>query len=248
MRPRRLPALLSLVASLALVAACGSASGSGSPGATTAGTQGAGATEAPATQGSGATPGPQASFDFSNATGGLASLTSYKISLQVGGADIETTIINGPVAAKQVTETVGSKVIRAIEIGNDTWLDEGTGTYVKNALPKSAVDAMFGAYDPVMLFSAVQSQPELAYLQNMGTESKNGINAVHFHADQNTQLPAGASAIPAGTVFDMWVAADGGYVVAIEASGLDSSGVSTSELKIEVSNVNDSSLSVTPPA
>jgi len=245
MRPTRVPAVLSLVASLALVAACSSAAGTASPGAT----QGASATQAPAsTAGTGATAAPGASLNLGNVTGGLTNLTSYKVSMQLGEADVETVVINGPVAAKQVTQTSGSTVIRAIEIGNDVWLDEGSGTFVKNALPKSAVDAMFAAYDPVMLLNAVQAQPALAYLQNMGTETKNGINAVHFHADQNTPLPAGASPIPAGAVFDMWVATDGRYIVALEATGLDAAGVATSSVKIEVSNVNDSSLTVTPPA
>jgi hypothetical protein len=88
----------------------------------------------------------------------------------------------------------------------------------------------------------------MAFLQNMGTEQKNGQSAVHLHADQNTPLPAGASPIPAGTVFDMWVAANGGYIVALEASGLVASGSTIDSIQLELTNVNDPALKVEPPA
>ena len=100
----------------------------------------------------------------------------------------------------------------------------------------------------IMQRGPVQKQPELAYLQNMGTEQKNGQNAVHLHADQNTPLPAGSSPIPAGTLFDMWVAADGGYLVALEATGLLSTDATVGSIQIELTNVNDPTLKIEAPA
>lgn len=246
MRPNRVPAVLALVASLALVAACSSAAGTASPGTT----QGASATQAPvATAGTGATAAPGASIDVGAAADDLAHLQSYKVTLQLTGsnaANVETIVVNGATPAKQVSLTSGSKVTRIIEIGSDVWVDQGTGTFVKGAMPKAAADAMLMAFDPAILMNTIKARPELGFLENKGTEQKNGVSAVHLHADQNTQLPAGASPIPAGTVFDLWVAADGGYIVALEATNTDPGDAGT--VQIEVTNVNDPSLSVTPPA
>jgi hypothetical protein len=246
MRPNRVPAVLSLVASLALVAACSSAAGTASPGAT----QGASATEAPVATAGGATAGPQATFDFGTATN-LANLQSYKITMMITGSstvNVESIVVNGANPAKQVTSTSGSEVTRVVEIGQDVWVDEGSGKFVKNALPKAAVDAMFQDFDPLVLMGSFRANPDIGFLQNVGTEQKNGVSATHYHADQNTQLPLGASPIPAGTVFDMWVANDGGYVVALEATGVESAATNAGTVQIELTNVNDPSLTVTPPA
>lgn len=248
MHPRRLPAVLSIVTILG-VAACSSAAGSASPGASTAATQGT-PTEQPAATGA-ASQAPGASVDVGGAASALAALSSYKVTMQITGsssASVETIVVNGATPAKQVTETSGSEVIRIIEIGEDVWLDQGTGTFVKNAIPKSAADAMLQAFDLSAMLVNMQKQPELAYLQNMGTEQKNGQNAVHLHADQNTPLPAGSSPIPAGTLFDMWVAADGGYLVALEATGLLSTDATVGSIQIELTNVNDPTLKVEAPA
>jgi hypothetical protein len=248
MHPRRLPVVLSLVASLALVAACGSAAGTASPGAATQGTTG---TQAPAATQATGTQGPAATIDLGNATGGLANLSSYKVTMVLTGSsalNVETVVVNGATPGRSVMETSGSTVLRVIEIGPDVWVDQGSGTYVKNAIPKTTVDAMMAAFDPVLLFANIQKNPDVGYLQNQGTETHNGINSVHLHADSTTPLPAGATPIPAGTVFDMWVAADGGYLVGLEGKGLAATGSETDSVSIELSNVNDPSLTVTPPA
>jgi hypothetical protein len=251
MHPRRLTVVPTLVAILA-VAACNSAAGSAAPGSSTAATPGATATEQPAASQPGtASAAPGASVDVSGSAAALAALSSYKVTMQIAGsstASVETIVINGATPAKQVTETSGSEVIRIIEIGEDVWLDQGTGTFVKNAIPKSSADAMLSAFDLSTMLVSMQRQPEIAFLQNMGTEQKNGQNAVHLHADQNTPLPAGSSPIPAGTLFDMWVAADGGYLVALEASGLAATGSTTDSIQIELTNVNDPALKVEAPA
>ena len=55
--------------------------------------------------------------------------------------------------------------------------------------------------------------------------------------------------VPAGAVADIWVATEGGYLVALEASGLTGSGNgSFSSINVELTNVNDPSLKVEPPA
>jgi len=244
MSPRVRLIVLSLLVALAL-GACGTAAGTAAPGATTSATEAA--TQAPATQAP-ATQAPAASIDVGGSASALAKLSSYKVTMQIVGtssSSVETVVVNGATPAKEVTETTGSRVVRFVEIGEDVWVDQGTGTFVKSAIPKASVDAMLQPFDLAVLLGSMQRQPDFSLLQNMGTEQKNGQSATHLHADQNTPLPAGSSPIPAGTVFDVWIATDGGYLVAIEASGISST---LSSLQIELTNVNDPSLKVEPPA
>jgi hypothetical protein len=241
MQPRRLPIVLIVIAAGAFTAC---SSGGASPAVSTA----AGQPTTAAT--SAASLGPQASVDVGNSAEGLSNLTSYKIAMQITGssaASVEAIVVNGATPARMFTETAGSTVIRIIEIGDDVWVDQGTGTYAKDVLPKSAADAMVAAFDPGVILTNMKKQPALAYLQNLGTEQKNGVSATHLHADQNTPLPPGASPIPAGAVADLWISVDGGYLVALEASGMGgTSGLDT--ITLEVTNINDPTLSISPPS
>lgn len=249
MHPQRAKLVLSIVAVSALLAACGTSSASTGPGesgaAATSGTQGTpapGATEAPG----------QTVGDLSGAATALANLSSYKVTMAGAGGtgpfNVELIRINGSSPALSFIETSGSKVLfRVIEIGTDNWVDQGTGTYAKNLVPNTTLTGMMSAFDPGVMFSNTSKIANFDRLENKGTESKNGIQSIHLHADQNTQLPAGASPIPAGATIDLWVAVDGGYLVGLETVGFGaaSGGV---DLSIEVSNINDSSLTVTAPS
>jgi hypothetical protein len=244
MHAPRFSAGLRLFAAVALVAACNSAAGTTAPGSTTGTTPAAGSTPE-ATQ---ATPsqGPGASVDLGGAAAGLSNLTSYKLSMVTGTASVEATVVNGPPKARQVTEIGSTGTVRVVQIGTDVWFDPGNGTFIKNALPAAAVDDMFKAFDPaVFMANLLRQAPQINSIPPVGVETKNGVQATHIHADSSTQLPAGASPIPAGSVFDLWVAVDGGYLVALEATGVSASG---GDVKLELTNINDPTLSVTPPA
>jgi hypothetical protein len=247
MHPRRLPLVLSLACAAALLAACNSASGTATPAAPGA-TAGPGATPAQ-TAAAGASQNPQASIDVSGAMSDLANVSSYKVSMTVSGQTaVEVIYVKGPPVAKSVTTTSGSVTSRFVEIGNDDWVDQGTGTFVKNAIPKASLDALLSAFDPLIFMKNLQTNTNLQYLQNQGVESKNGTQATHLHADSSTQLPAGASPIPAGGVVDLWVAVDGGYLVALEAHGFATASADSGDVTIEVSNVNDPTLTVPTPS
>lgn len=250
MYPRRATLVLSLFAATTLLAACGTSTASTAPGqsgaAATPGAQG--------TPGVATTPAPGATLgNIGGAASGLSNLSSYKITMAGAGGtgpfNVEFVKINGASPATSFTETSGSAVVfRVIEIGPDNWVDQGTGTFAKNAVPNTSLDGMMGAFDPGTIFRNASQGQDLNALENKGVESKNGVQAVHLHGDQNTQLPAGASPIPAGATIDLWVAADGGYLVALEVVGMPSDSAGLSNFSIEVTNINDPSLTVSPPA
>jgi len=180
----------------------------------------------------------------------LSNLTSYKVTITTtGGSDsggATIVVVRKPVPAESFTSTFGGHTIRLISIGTSVWMDEGAGTFVKNAIPASVALSMTSSFDPGTFLVAMNKHGQLKLLQTVGIEQKNGVQTVHLHGDHSTPVPAGQPTIPPGGTIDLWVAVDGSYLVAIEGVGIKDA--SNSSFKLEVTNVNDSSLTVSPPA
>ena len=64
----------------------------------------------------------------------------------------------------------------------------------------------------------------------------------------NATSPAGQPSIPPGGTIDVWVATDGNYLVALEFNGVAEVGGGATSGQLEVTNINDPSLTVSPPA
>jgi hypothetical protein len=235
---------LSLLAGVALLA-CNSAASSS---LTSSGTPNSQPTQTPAGQSAAAaTPTAAGTTDVGLAGQNIANLTSYRahITTPTGSADI--VIIRQPTPAESFNTTDNGKTIRLIVIGSTDWIDDGTGTYIKNAIPATAATAMTTAFDPALIFSGFAKQAVLQYLTQVGTETKNGVSAVHFHGDQNTHGPNGAT-IPPGGMIDVWVSTSGDYLVALEATGMNPSSSTSGSFSIEITNINDPANAVNPPA
>ena len=141
------------------------------------------------------------------------------------------------------------KPLRAIIIGKDDWVDENTGTYVKNAEPAAALTRRSST--PSIRASPRRDSTRSRSCKRvppMGVETKNGVQAVHYHADQSTALNPPNPTVPPGAVFDVWVSTDNDFLVAFEYSGLKSKDGSETAGQIELMNVNDPSLSVKAPS
>jgi hypothetical protein len=201
--------------------------------------------------------------NVSGAASGLASLSSYKVTVTTTGGGASSTmtsvVVRQPSLAQSFTVTTGGQTTRIVSIGSDVWVDTGSGTFMKNVLPASAMQGMTAAFDPGTIFTAVNANGQLGWLQDKGVEQKNGISATHYHGDHSTVIPAGQVAIPAGATFDLWISTSGNYLVALEYQGLTTAGAGLPSPgagatpgatggSIEVSNVNDPTLTVTPPS
>jgi hypothetical protein len=255
MNSRRVTAV---VACALLFAACGSsatptpagnpapAASPAAPAASQAAAPSAAAPSAPASV------APAASVaDVGGAATALSNLTSYEVTVTAtGGSDGGTAdiiVVRTPTPAQSFTADFGGQKLRIISIGTDVWVDSGTGTFVKNAIPQAAAQAMTAGFDPGTYLSLINKNGFLHALQTVGQETKNGVPTLHLHGDHSTPVAAGQPTIPPGAVIDVWVSADGGYLVALEGTGItDSSGPSS--VKLEVTHINDSSLKVSPPA
>ncbi len=271
----RAPRLLSLAAIAALaVAACGgTATASVTPTETPSG---APATASPAAEPSVTAPseapvsqapasastgeGP----DLEGATTALDSIRKYAIAMTISGmmptaSGASAITMNGVVdqdADAYEFEMSGfqglgapGSAIKFIVIGSDAWVDLlGTGSYMKQPGGGGAFDQMKTALSPSTLLGQF---PTSGYeLLKVADEEKNGIATTHYHADaaQNPQLVA---SIGADGVMDFWIAADGGYLVSMNMSGtMDAQGTGTPapvEMSIDLSRVNDPSISIEAP-
>lgn len=267
MVPRRVLSMVLTLGVTALLAACGGSSATKAPAAVTTGggtpasagapSQASAAPSAPAASAAPSS-APQPSVgDVANSAGGLANLSSYKLSLTTSGGSRDMTVtvvvVHKPSFAESVTEAAGGHTTRMVIVGTTLWMDEGTGTFVKAPLPASAIQTMTAGFDPSVSLQEINKNGVLSALKTMGVETKNGVQALHLHGDHSTPVPAGEPTIPPGGTVDLWIATDGNYLVAMEWSGVVSAGATPSanlpaSAKWEITNINDPSLSVSAPS
>jgi len=170
-------------------------------------------------------------IDISDATGALEGVDSYRMTIAVNGEEVfAAVVVREPVEARAITVAGTSIVI----IGDEAWIDG-------SSVPLATVEGLTGAYDPVLLFGAYGQIGELNGMTDLGTESKNGVNARHYRID-NTSPVLGAS-LPAGAAIDIWVA-DAGYLVAYVVSGVEDAG---GDLSLDITNINDPANTVEQP-
>jgi len=176
------------------------------------------------------------SFDIGDLTKGLANVDSYKVAINVGSDQSLTgTVVTKPELARDYTLKDGTHIV---VIGDKAWLGKGTST--PQAVPDSMATALLGMFDPTLLVGAFSGPAIAAGATNQGTETKNGIQATHYHIDSTTG--AGLAGIPAGASVDLWIA-DKGYLVALEAKG-----TSGGDFSIEVTDVDDPANKVVAPS
>ena len=166
--------------------------------------------------------------------GALEGIDSYRMTVTVEGeVQYAATVVREPVEASDVT--MGD--VRIIVIGDEAWLDAGTGTF--QSVPVATVGGMTNAFSPIMLFGAVGQMGALQGVNDLGVESKNGVQARHFRVDSST--PIVGPSIPSDAVIDIWVAEEG-YLVSYAASGLGGG-----DMSLDLTNINDPSNTVEAP-
>jgi hypothetical protein len=85
----------------------------------------------------------------------------------------------------------------------------------------------------------------------VGTEQKNGVNAQHFSGNEATGTFFSALAGVSGTwTSDVWLAADGGYLVAstVAAQAATATSAGSFSIDVEITSVNDPANKLSPPS
>jgi hypothetical protein len=136
--------------------------------------------------------------------------------------------------------------LEVVVIGDQAWVRDASGSWMKSPGGAADFDAAFTALSPIDL--AGQFEGLTPGLVAVGSERKNGTSSRHYRADATTAGNA-AAGLTAGTA-DLWLAAHGGYLVAFAVDGTwDVDGTPTPiTLRIDVSRVNDPANVVRRPA
>lgn len=243
---------LLLTAMVAIGAAgCGSSSTPGSGAATAAGPNG----------GSGAVVGPAGTAGLSGAAAKLAGVTSYKFSLTLLGGDTSTTLANllgttdTPNAAATLTGTIVVKPAPAadmtlgdlhmIEIGGTDYLDQG-GTGVFLPVPAKGLADVYSASQ---MFSTTIDETMTGDFGFVARENRDGVAADRYTATAAGLAKIAANAGVAGATWtaDEWIAADGGYPVAMAVIG-KAKGAVVYEVIVDVTRVDDPANTVVAPS
>ena len=247
----RTASLLAMLLVAVLLAACdGAASptpattGATSPSPTAAATPSEAPTEAPtsaaATDGTGFGP----DIDLGAAAAALEGIDSYRISMTTEGAGsvaVEAVVVRSPQAAQQYTITVGPSSQRLILIGEQAWMDPGTGTYAP--VPAEVAAGLSSSFDPAVLVGSFNNPMLRMGLESVGRETRNGVETSHYRLDATSPVGQMASLQP-GAEMDLWLA-DEGYLVAFEARGMDPS---VPLIRMDVTHINDPTNIVEAPS
>jgi len=234
-----------LLIAVLLVAACGGAASTTTPETPAEATPAAGETAAPTQDGGGGEATPDMAvptFDLGALTGGIPGVESYRTSFSIGGElAYESVVVTKPVISKDITTYDGGEPsTKFIIIGDEVWTAEGPDAEYQS-VPSELGNAMLMAFDPALMLGAFASADLTGLGGNVGTETKNGVQAHHIRIDPTTAAGF-AAAMPAGSSIDIWVA-DAGYLVAWEMSGFEDD----QNISIQVTNVNDPANKVERP-
>jgi hypothetical protein len=246
LRRARLFGALSL--SAVLVIACGGGTAStapeaSQPTASAAASEGpsAVASEAPPSDGALPSIGAIPSFDLGALSGTLPGVDSYQTSVSLNGEEqYHTVVVTEPEVAKSITIFDGGEPgQRIVIIGDEAWVADGpNGTF--ESVPSQLANAMI--FDPALMLGGFTGVDWGTAGSNLGTEEKNGVQAVHLRVDSTTAAGLGGQ-IPPGAAVDVWVA-EAGHLVAWEMSGFPED----ANFSIQVTNINDPANQVERPA
>ena len=152
---------------------------------------------------------------------------------------VNTTVRNPVEASKYEVSTPDGKAIAIVKIGDEAWISQDGTTFV--SVPAATVDTMLSSLRPELLLAAFQVDSMASDLIATGTETKNGVQATHYHIDDTT------AGVPADMVADFWITEDG-LLVAFEASGLSTTSSGAFDtLNVQITNINDAGLQVERP-
>jgi hypothetical protein len=205
-------------------------------------------------------PAPSGGLDLIGAANALADLDSYRVTVasrglvpattSSGQVTMTSTLVQGadPAAAFTMTGVDGYEGgrLQAIVIGEEAWVRNGSGGWSKSPGGAADFDAAFTTLSPIDLVTDFEGLA--GALAQVGPQRKNGQQATLYRSTDGDEQ-AIAAGLSHGTM-DLWLAADGGYLVALGIAGTwDVDGAPTLvNLTIDVTRVNDPANRVAPPA
>ncbi len=242
-----------LVAAAIGLAACGGGTDTASPGGASAEASGAESMEASAApsvaESMEASAAPSVpSIDLGGAAGDISNLSSYQLDISIEGGSSGTQSMTIMATHDPVDAT--HYIMDDFELitidGQGAWINQG-GTWI--AAPGGA-DSFMGLFDamaPDTLISAYSLGLYGNEFVDAGNEQHNGVDTKHYHLDASDVSGPGSESFPSDGTMDLWVANDGGYLVGMQYAGTDPATGEHAQVSMEVSHVDDGSISIEPP-
>jgi len=182
------------------------------------------------------------SFDLGELAASLKGVDSYRVKIDIGGGQTYAgVVVTKPVLSRDLLIGTGPSATHIVVVGDLTWIGQGSGPLAP--APAEMTGPMLGFFDPAVLLG-VFAKASLASSQDLGTETKNGVNSHHYKSNASL-LGGGTLGLPAGSSIEFWTAVDGGYLVSYAATGFG--GVAGGDMTINVTNVNDPANKVKAP-
>lgn len=185
-----------------------------------------------------------------DAANALADLKSYRVSIvsrglvpatPVGGeVTMTSTLVQGDEPAAEFGMTgvdgyAGGR-LRAVVIGDQAWLKEGSGAWVKSPGGAADFDAAFTTLSPIDLVAEFDGLSPA--LRRVGPATRNGQPTIHYRTNANDVL-ANEAGLTSGSV-DAWISTHGVLVGLAFDGTWDLEDTPTGVvLKIDVTRIDD---------
>lgn len=180
------------------------------------------------------------SFDPSDILANLEGIDSYRVVVTTDGeVSYSAVVVTKPELARDIQLGDSDDDDRIVVIGDEAWMGSGDDL---EPVPPAMSTAMLAAFDPFLLFAGFTQAAAWDGAEDLGTEDRNGVSARHHRIDDSTAFGS-IPQMPDGASIDIWVAEDGGYLIALEVVGEDGD----DGFVVDVSDINDPSLSVQRP-
>jgi hypothetical protein len=138
--------------------------------------------------------------------------------------------------------------MRVVEIGGYDYIAIGGMGMTK--VPMSG-SGMAAGFSPSKMFGSTVAGAGAGGYGLVGTETKNGVSADHYTASASTLTSYGSLLGVTGNATwssDVWIAKDGGYPVSVLLEAKAADGSVAYQMSFDITNINDSSLTVTAPS
>lgn len=200
------------------------------------------------------TPDPSGvALDLAMAASAVADLSSYQMDVTVttGGAVQKLTVVSTSTPTASAEYTLSGDNMKETTFvtiaGSGAWVRQGG---VWTAIPSGGQTyiSAFDALAPDKIISTYALTSFANALADVGTVTKNGVQAVHYHLDANSAGAATASEFPSDGTFDAWVATDGGYLVGMAYGGTNPTTGTKVMVAVDVTRVNDPTIAITAPS
>jgi hypothetical protein len=247
---------LSVLLAVMAIALAGCSSGSK---ASPTGTQLSGTSPAVTDNGSSATDN---GSGISGAVTAFSSINSYKFSMTLAGGTWGQMLsslggagatgggaftVSGMVTVKpDKASDIQMSGFHIIEVGGFSYLDMGTGGFIKSPASGSS---MADGFSPETMFSSYADASDSSGYSKVGSEPKNGVDTDHYQATDTALSRYGSllGVANATWTMDIWIAKAGGYPVSMAMVAKASDNSLAYEILFDITNVNDPTIKISAP-